>query len=61
MIPIWFCNIRLQKKKKKKMELKKNAIRRDHIWKQVLRYNTTSLKFLFLPIKESILLKDVVD
>ena len=58
-IPIWFCNIRLQKKKK--MELKKNAIRRDHIWKQVLRYNTTSLKFLFLPIKESILLKDVVD
>ena len=45
MIPIWFCNIRLQTKKNKKMKLKKNAIRRDHIWKQALRYNTTSLKF----------------
>ena len=28
-----------------KNEFKKNAIRRDHIWKQALRYNTTSLKF----------------
>ena len=45
MIPIWFCNIRLQTKKNKKMKLKKNAIRRDHIWKKALRYNTTSLKF----------------
>ena len=57
MIPIWVCNIRLQTKKKQqqkknkqtkknqKIKLKKNAIRRDHIWKQALRYNTTSLKF----------------
>ena len=58
MIPIWVCNIRLQtkknnnrkkqkkqKKKNKKIKFKKNAIRRDHIWKQALRYITTSLKF----------------
>ena len=45
MIPIWFCNIRLQTKTKTKNEIKKNAIRRDHIWKQALRDNTTSLKF----------------
>ena len=59
MIPIWVCNIRLQTKKKQqqkktkktkktknqKIKLKKNAIRGDHIWKQALRYNTTSLKF----------------
>ena len=34
-----------QTKNKTKIKLKKNAIRRDHIWKQALRYNTTSLKF----------------
>ena len=57
MIPIWVCNIRLQtkktttekktnkQKKTQKIKLKKNAIRRDHIWKQALRYKTTSLKF----------------
>ena len=34
-----------KKTKNKKIKLKKNAIRGDHIWKQALRYNTTSLKF----------------
>ena len=57
MIPIWVCNIRLQTKKKQqqkknkqtkknqKIKLKKNAIRRENIWKQALRYKSTSLKF----------------
>ena len=34
-----------KKTKNQKIKLKKNAIRGDHIWKQALRYNTTSLKF----------------
>ena len=34
-----------KQKKNKKIKFKKNAIRRDHIWKQALRYITTSLKF----------------
>ena len=43
--PYGFATLDYKQKQKQKNEIKKNAIRRDHIWKQALRYNTTSLKF----------------
>lgn len=37
MIPNGFATLDYKQKQKQKNEIKKNAIRRDHIWKQALR------------------------